>query len=93
MKGNDTEANGRDEQKSWQKDGMNSEPSRVTFIFMPLCEMRGSVSAVVLASYLAVHEFKVNSFQCDLQQSTFTGFHVLDGKLSAQLRPWRKTTY
>lgn len=45
-------------------------------------------SAVVRASYLAVHEFKVDSFQSDLQQTTFTSFHVLDGKLSAQLRTW-----
>lgn len=52
---------------------------------MPSCEMRSSFSAVVLASYLAVHEFKVDSFQCDLQQSTFTSFHVLDRELSAQL--------
>lgn len=90
MKGNDTEANGRDEQKGGQKDGMNSEPSCEIFSFMPLCGMRSSFSAVVLASYLAVHEFKVDSFQRDLQQSTFARFHVLDGKLSAQLWPWRK---
>ncbi len=84
------EADRRDEQKGGQKDGMNSEPSWVIFIVMPLCEMRSSFSAVVLASYLAVHEFKVDSFQCDLQKSSFTSFHVLDGELSAQLRTWRK---
>lgn len=80
------EADRRDEQKGGQKDGMNSEPSWVIFIVMPLCETRSSFSALVLASYLAVHEFKVDSFQCDLQKSTFTSFHVLDRELSAQLR-------
>lgn len=90
MKGNDTEANRRGEQKGGQKDGMKSEPSWVIFIFMPLCEMRNSFSALVLASYLAMHEFKVDSFQCNLEQSTFTSFHVLDRKLSAQFRTCRK---
>lgn len=87
MKGN--YANRRDGQKGGQRDGMDSEPSWVIFTFMSACEMRSSFSAVVLASYLAMHEFKVDSFQCDLQQSTFTGFHVLDRELSAQLWTWR----
>ena len=60
------------------------------FYHHALCEMRSSFSAVVLFSYLAVHEFKVDSFQRDLQQSTFTSFHVLDGELSAQLWTCRK---
>lgn len=41
--------------------------------------------SLVLASYLAVHEFEVDSFQRDLQQSSFTSFHILDRELSAQL--------
>lgn len=89
MKG--TDANRRDEQKGGQKDGMNSEQSWASFIFHALLWDESSFSAVVLASYLAMHEFKVDSFQCDLQQSTFASFHVLDRELSAQLRTWRRS--
>lgn len=35
------------------------------------------------APYLAVHELEVDALQCDLQQSTFSRFHVLDGELAA----------
>lgn len=44
--------------------------------------VRRPVPAVGPASYLAVHEFQVDSFQRDLQQPPFPSFHVLDRKLS-----------
>lgn len=89
MKRNATKANGKDKERWEQKDVMKSEPSWViVFILMPLCEMRGCFSAVVMASYLAVHELQIDSFQRNLKQSTFTGFHVLDGEFTAKLRAW-----
>lgn len=68
---------------------MKSETSGAIFNFHALGR-RGSVAAVVPASYLAVHELKVDSFQCDLEEPAFAALHVLDGKLSAQLRTCRK---
>lgn len=45
--------------------------------------VRRAVPAVgPAASYLAVHEFQVDSFQCNLQQPSLPSFHVLDRKLS-----------
>lgn len=46
------------------------------------------VAAVGAASYLAVHELQVDSFQRDLQQPAFPALHVLDGELPAQFRTW-----
>jgi len=37
-------------------------------------------------SYLTVHKFQVNSFQCDLKKTSFTSFHILHRKLATQLR-------
>lgn len=46
----------------------------------------GGVSCVeAAASYLAVHEFQVDSFQRDLQQAAFPALHVLHRELPAQL--------
>lgn len=51
----------------------------------------GSVRAQAAASYLAVHEFQVDSFQRDLQQAALPGLHVLHRELSAQLRACTET--
>lgn len=79
MKGNEANRSRRAERWTEGRDELLTIRSDHVIV-MPLCEMRSRFS------YLAVHEFKVDPFQCDLQQSTFTSFHVLDGKLSAQLR-------
>lgn len=86
------EANRRDEQKDEQKDGMNSELLWVIFISMPVCEMKKEwlLCSAEMTPYLAMHEFKVDSFQSDLQESTFTSFHVLDREFSTQFWTWRK---
>lgn len=51
----------------------------------------GSVCIEAAASYLAVHEFQVDSFQCDLQQAAFPGLHVLHREFPAQLRTCTET--
>lgn len=48
----------------------------------PCPDVRRPVPAAGPASYLAVHEFQVDSLQRDLQQPTFASLHVLDRKLS-----------
>lgn len=67
------------------------ELSQVTFISMPVCEMKKEwlPCSAEKAPYLAVHEFKVDSFQSDLQESTFTSFHVLDREFSTQFWTWK----
>lgn len=80
MKGN--EANMSDGQKS---DGRMrwTGANRGDFASSFSCPVvRRPVPAVGPASYLAVHEFQVDSLQRDLQQPTFASFHVLDRKLS-----------
>lgn len=59
---------------------------------MPVLWDGGSVCAeAAAASYLAVHEFQVDSFQRDLQQAALPGLHVLHRELSAQLRTCTET--
>lgn len=67
MKGNDSEANTRDERRGWTEGRWSLNHHEWFYIVMPFCEMRRSFFAVELVSYLAVHEFKVDSLQCDLQ--------------------------
>lgn len=64
----------------------------VIFVSMPVCEMRKEwlLCSAEMDPYLAMHEFKVDSFQSDLQESTFTSFHVLDREFSTQFWTWRK---
>ena len=47
--------------------------------------LRVRVYVVIQASYLAVHEFEVDAFQGDLQQSSLARLHVLHRELSTQL--------
>lgn len=60
---------------------------------MPALWDGGSVCVEAAASYLAVHEFQVDSFQCDLQQAAFPCLHVLHREFPTQLRTCNETNH